>query len=116
MNPSYKLQIDVTLVKLVTAQNIQLRRIGYLPFVPRSGDTLRLTNEDETDTVDLTLDGVVYDQANGLFIAELEDQTLVEEYKEAGNYANEKETVQAYTTYGFVRLNYPIAQCIRTDT
>lgn len=115
MNPSYKVQIDIVLKKPVEDQNIFMRRIQYLPYVPRDNDTIRISNEDESDTVDLTMDGVVYDAANGIFLVTLEDETLIEEYKEQGR-SDDKAAVESYKAYGFIRLNFPTAQALHAIT
>lgn len=113
MNPSYKIMVTVTLAHASEARDIQMQRVSYLPFAPRAGDILRLTDEnDETNTIDLPLEGVVYDTANGMFLAELEDSTLADEYREHGQ-ADDKQAVETYKAFGFVRTTFPTAQVIR---
>jgi hypothetical protein len=113
MNPSYKLQIDVCLRKPVESESIFLRHVRYLPFVPRVGDTIRLTSEatEETDaqTLDISLDSIVYDAAEGVFIADITDDSIVEHYSETKS-CNDKEIVANYTQFEFLRLNFPTVQ------
>lgn len=106
------LQIDVYLNKPVDSQSIWMRHIRTIPFVPRNGDTIRLTDEAEENTKDLTLDGVVYDASSGVFIAEISDGSMVDRYSETGG-CGEKEIVAEYVSFGFLRMNYPTAQAIK---
>lgn len=112
MNPNYKVQLDVCLIKPIAEQNIWLRRMCYMPYVPREGDILRLTSEDEESTLDLTVDNAVYDVSSGMFMVDIEDETLVDQYRESG-LNTDKEAVDSYRAFGFVRLNFPTAQAVR---
>ncbi len=112
MNPNYKVQIDVCLVLPVASKNIWMRQIRYLPFVPRPHDVIRLTSEDEESTLDLTIDSAVYDAANGMFVVEIADEALVEQYSNSG-VVGEAAQVQSYKSFGFCRLNFPTAQVVR---
>lgn len=112
INPSYRIQIDICLNKPVAEDSIWVRHIRMLPFVPRDGDVIRLTSEDEEYTQDITLENVVYDTAEGFFIIDIEDNTLIENYREHG-VLNEKEVLAEYKTFGFERLNFPTAQVVR---
>lgn len=106
MNPNYPLFIDVQLTKPITSQSVWVRYVMRIPYVPREGDKIRLTNTDNEETLDLQLESVIYDSAEGNFMADLSDETMVENYGEDGT-VREAEVVAKYTAFGFVRLNYP---------
>lgn len=112
MNPNYRLQVDICLTKPRADDSIWMRLVKNIPFVPRNGDTIRLYDENEEDTLDLTLDDVVYDTISGNFTCDLSIDTMVENYSESGT-CNEKEVVAAYVPFGFVRLTFPTAQVVR---
>lgn len=115
MNPSYRLQIDLYLRQPVEADSILMRRIGYLPFVPRDGDTIRFTDEeDDGSTVDLTLDEVVWDSAGGQFVCCITDESCVESYSN-GEGSGSKELVEYYSAFDFIRLNYPVGQVVKGE-
>ena len=112
MNPSYRIQIDVCLAKPMEKDNIWLRHVKTLPFVPRVDDTLILTSDDEEETLDISYDTLKYDCAAGTFVAAFTDETLVENYSTDG-VCRDKDSVTMYEGFGFVRLNYPQGQVIR---
>lgn len=111
MNPQYKLQIDICLLTPVASQSIWMRHIRYLPYVPREGDTIRVTSEDEEQTLDLTFQEVVYDTAAGMFVCDIQDSALSEAYGDTGS-CNTSELVASYVSFGFSRINFPTAQAI----
>lgn len=109
MNPSYVLFIDICLTKPVAADNIWMRLVMRIPYVPREGDVIRLTSETEgVDTLDVTFVNVVYDAESGTFIEQQEDTAMVDAYSEEG-LCHEVETIAKYKLYGFTRLNFPQA-------
>ena len=112
MNPNYQVLIDVGLTKPVAAETIWLRRVQYLPFVPQEGQTIRLTSEDEENTLDLVFDAVTYDSHAGVFIVEITDDALVTEISEQGS-CDTQALIAQYNAFGFVRLNFPTAQVVR---
>lgn len=113
MNPSYKLQLDLYIRAPVESNSVWMRRMQYLPFVPRAGDTIRLSQtDDEEQQVDLTLDEVAWDMAAGMFVAVVTDESQVEAFSESGAYFLQA-TVDEYVKLGFMRLNFPQAQVIR---
>lgn len=114
MNPSYRVQIDVCLKHPREEDDVWLRHIRWLPFVPRSGDTLRLTDEMDENTIDLTLESVVYDVTGGVFIAEITDETPTEFFRDAG-VCNAAESIAMYKPFDFQRLNFPTAQVVRDE-
>lgn len=111
MIAQYKVQVDVCLRKPVEENNIWMRHVRYLPFVPRAGDTLRLTaeTEDEAETLDVAFDSVVYDAAEGVFVAEYTDDTIVEHYSATG-LCNHKDLIAVYARFDFVRVTFPTVQ------
>lgn len=111
MNPSYTVFIDVTLSKIITGDEVYMRLVTRLPYVPRAGDTIRLTDDNTQDpsTLDVKLDNVTYDVADGMFVCDLEDARMEEQYREDGTFG-EAETVALYKSFGFQRLNYPQAE------
>lgn len=104
MNPSYTLFVDVCLTKPVCKDSIWMRLVTRVPFVPRIGDKIRLTEGDET--LDVELANVTYDMSEGTFVEEQEDDQMVTNYSESGT-LGEAEAVAGYSTFGFVRLNFP---------
>lgn len=115
MNPSYKLQLDLYIRMPIEEQSVWMRRIGYLPFVPRSGDTLRITQTDDEETQsDLTLDEVVWDMSGGMFVATVSDESVAEGYSR-GELSGPllTATTEEYKKLGFMRLNFPQGQVVR---
>lgn len=106
MNPTYTVFIDVQLNKLITGEEIYMRYVTRLPYVPRTGDNLRLTAIDEDTTLDLVLDKVTYDMAEGAFVVDIEDNVMVDNYRDSGMH-DEAGVIQSYKSFGFSRLNYP---------
>ena len=114
MNPSYKTQIDICLVTPVEANSIWFNRMCYLPFAPREGDTIRITSEDEEQTLDLTFEGVYYDMSAGMFVCDIQDSSLCETYSETGA-CNTNASGASYVSFGFSRMNFPTAQVLHTQ-
>ena len=112
MNPHYRVQIDVCLVHPKAGDHIWLRRIGNLPFVPSEGQVMRFTNDSEDQTLDITLDNVVYDTAGGMFVSEISDETACETYKNQGS-THTSELLANYLPFGFTRLNVATAQAMK---
>ena len=112
MNPSYRLQIDVCLKHPRDADDIWLRHMRWVPFVPRAGDVIRFTDDDDEITIDVTLESVVYDAAGGMFVAEVLDETPIESFRDTG-VCNAAEAAMNYTPFDFQRLNFPTAQAVR---
>lgn len=113
MNPSYRLQIDLYIRTPVEANSVWMRRIGSLPFVPRSGDTLRMPmTDDDEQQMDITLDEVVWDMSGGMFVATLNEESVVEAHSNGEAYTL-ADAVAEYKPYGFIRLNYPQGQLVR---
>lgn len=110
--PNYRIQLDVCIRKPIEAQSIWLRQVRNLPFVPRDGDTIRLTSEDGEDTFDIQLDGVVYDASEGYFVVDTVDETACENYADHGT-CDETEVVAAYTHFGFIRVTFPVGQVVK---
>ena len=111
--PNYRLQLDVCIRKPIESQSIWLRHVRNLPFVPRNGDTIRLTSEDGESTHDVLLEDVVYDTAEGYFTHDSTDETAVENYAVDG-VCEEQSILKFYAQFGFIRLNFPVAQAVRT--
>lgn len=103
---SYRIQIDMLLEKPVASHGIWMRHVRFLPFVPRAGDTIRLTCEDDESTLNITFQEVVYDVSTGTFHIDLSDNTLVTRYNEE-ELPNEKELIGQYTAFDFLRVNFP---------
>lgn len=112
MNPNYRVQIDVCLSKPVTDEAIWLRRIQTLPFVPVEGQSIRLTSEDEEETLDIILESVIYDSHSGQFVVDITDEALIVEYAESGS-CDTAALIKQYAPFGFIRLNYPTGQVVR---
>lgn len=119
MNPAYKCVIDVRMVHPVEDKTVFMRRETYLPFVPRSGDSLRFTAcvEDSDDmTLELSLgsqdDSILYDVSGAQFEITIGDNTLVVELSETGK-ADVAAAIKQYEVFGFVRVNYPTVQIAR---
>lgn len=110
--PNYRMQIDICIRKPIEDQSIWLRHMRNLPFVPRNGDTIRLTSEDGESTHDIELESVVYDTSEGYFVADIVDDTAVENYAANGVCA-EGDIIAFYSQFGFIRLNFPVAQAVR---
>lgn len=106
MNPSYPVFIDICLTKPRASDNIWLRYVTRIPYVPRNGDVLRLTSDDEESTIDITFVNVVFDASSGTFIEQQEDDAMVDSYSEEG-LCHEADALGKYTAFGFHRLNYP---------
>lgn len=81
-----------------------MRLITRIQFVPRAGDKIRLTEGDET--LDIELTNVFYDMAEGTFVEEQENDSMVQNWSESGM-LNEAEVLAGYSQFGFVRLNFP---------
>ena len=103
MNPSYRYQIDVRINALRSSEDVVLRRVGYLPFVPREGDVLRFTADKTDDTMDIGLSDGHYDVAGGVFTFKLEDNQVYESPRE-GEPVTQQEVIDVYTPFDFVRL------------
>lgn len=112
MNPLYRLQIDVCVRKPIEDDNIWLRRIINIPFVPRDDDSIRLLSLDEESVLTITLANVVYATAEGQFEADITDDTLVDTYSLTGTF-KDSEVLQNYLPFEFIRLNMPVAQVVR---
>jgi hypothetical protein len=106
MNPSYRLFVDIQLTKPISTETTYLRYVTILPFVPMEGQKIRLTSIDESTTLDIELESVMYDSAEGVFMADIVDDTIVQNYSEDGT-LREAEVIAGYTPFGFQRLNYP---------
>lgn len=107
MNPSYTLFIDICLTKPIAADNIWMRLVTRIPFVPREDDVVRITSDTEgVEPLDVTFVNVVYDMESGTFIEQQEDTAMVEWYAEEG-VLHESEVLAKYRLYGFTRLNFP---------
>lgn len=113
MNPQYRLQIDICLVRPVAEKSVWLRLVRYVPFVPQSGMVLRLTSTDEEETLDIEIpDTVHYDMSAGLFVADVLDEQLVTEYSETGT-CRETALVESYAAFDFQRLAFPVGQTVK---
>jgi hypothetical protein len=112
MNPNYKIQIDVCLRKPVDADSVWVRRMLYLPFAPLEGQSIRLTSEDEEQTLDLVLESLVYDTHAGHFVVDITDDTLINSISESGS-CDLSESLGQYIAFGFMRVNFPVAQAVR---
>lgn len=112
MNPLYRVQIDVCLKKPASKDNIWMRRMSNLPYAPREGDTIVVESDDGEETLELTFDRVVYSVPSGQFEADITDTTLVDEIEEEG-VCNESKLLAQYQSFGFLRLNIPVAQVVR---
>lgn len=109
MNPSYRLFIDVCLNKPIEAESIWLRRVTTLQFAPRNGDKLLFTVEETEAQLEIELQNVVYDMTNGHFVSDIEDNQMVDSYREQG-VLNEAEAIAMYKQHDFVRLNFPTGE------
>ncbi|MES2704818.1 MAG: hypothetical protein V4649_19420 [Bacteroidota bacterium] len=94
------------LTKPIADQSIYMRLVTVVQFVPRNGDTIKLTDDATGDSVQLELTDVVYDMAEGMFVSDITDERMIESYSEDGILC-EQETTNWYKQFGFVRLNYP---------
>lgn len=106
MNPTYRLFIDVCLNKPIESESIWVRLVTVLQFVPRNGDSIKLTDDATGDTKTLDLSGVVYDMSEGHFVSDICDDTMAQNYKN-GDAIDEAGLVSEYKQFGFVRLNFP---------
>ena len=106
MNPTYTLFIDICLTKLEDKDNIWMRAIIRLPYVPRNCDKLKLTSDNGDDTLELELESVIYDTAEGCFVSDIEDDRMVQHFREDGTLC-EQDAVATYKAFGFTRLNFP---------
>lgn len=108
MQPHYTLFIDMCLTKPREADNVWVRLVKTIPFVPREGDTIRISPDVEGDSpLDVTLENVVYDCEDGVFIEEQSDNTMCDTYREEG-LLHEQDVLASYTKYGFIRLTFPV--------
>lgn len=123
MNPQYKIQITATLVGARASQNIEMRLVKYIPFVPREGDMVRLLaydediahsdgTEAEVTTVDIPIGSILYDFSSGMFLTDFEDTTILDGHFN-GEAVCAKSAVRRYESLGFGRVNYPQAQAVR---
>lgn len=116
MQPHYTLFIDMCLTKPIEKDNIWVRLVKTIPFVPRKGDVIRIAAEVEgVAPLDIELENVVYDCADGVFLEEQEDQSMCESYRTEG-VVNGVEAVGKYTQYGFIRLNFPTYEAWQRGT
>lgn len=101
MNPSYRLMLDVYVIAMREPEDVKLRRVQYLPFVPRAGDVLQFTNDAE-ETIDLQLEEVVYSLTDQQFTGTIQDDGVREAAREgAGVLMGER--IKMFESFGFLR-------------
>lgn len=111
MQSGYLLCIRLTLTAPRSADNIELEAKRYLTFPPFEGLKIRLshTQEDgETSESTFEIRDVVFDCAEGMFIVEDIDDSIVETYRETGQCIEYgRELYKTYRDLGFVRVSSP---------
>lgn len=122
MNPTpfYTLAIDVTIKGLRDADDIVMRCMKIVPFVPMNGMAVELWCDDlggEEGKFRIQLENVYYSFSESTFIEEHDDNDLIETLR-AGQCtsADKEELLNWYKAFGFARLNYPVAQVVRSAT
>ena len=106
MNPSYRYQIDITILGVRDVEDVTVRKIGYLGFVPRNGDVLRFTNEETDETLDIELEGGVYDSAAGCHVFALTNDDIRTSYRD-NTPIHMGDVIAMYKPYDFQRLRTP---------
>lgn len=114
----HRLAIDICIRGLTDNDNIWMRRIFPLMFVPMEGMRFKIYMRDEqTDEEyekDIALENVYYSFRDGMFIEEQNDDTLLDFQREgrAVIYSEKQDYILDYENLGFMRLNFPQAQVI----
>lgn len=106
MQPNYSLFIDVCVQGLREEYDVWLRHVRYVPFVPRSGDRIRLIDETAENELTLELSDVYYDTETHAFIADIQDESIAHAFR-INEDTPADDIVAAYTPFGFIRLNFP---------
>lgn len=107
MNPSHKVQIDVYLRCAIESKSIWMRHMCYLPFVPRTGDTIRFAEDaDEDNTGDVVLEEVVWDTSNRMFVCQYIDESVAEAFS-SGDELTIADAIAHYKSLGFTQITVP---------
>lgn len=111
MTPYYTLAIDVTIKGAKDSEDITLRCVKMVPFIPATGQVLELWHDDsegEEETYRVELVNVYYSMQHSMFIEEQEDHDLDALVRGgAGTAIHLKELLQWYGRFGFTRVSYP---------
>lgn len=114
----HRLAIDICIRGVVDNDNIWMRRIFPLTFVPMEGMRFKVYMRDEkTDDEyerDIALENIHYSFRDGMFIEEQNDDTLLDIQREGKPviYSEKQDYILDYENLGFMRLNFPQAQVI----
>lgn len=116
MTPYYTLALDICIRGLKDTDDVWMRCVKLVPFIPINGATLELWHDDseaeEEDTHKITLGNVHYSFQHSMFIEEQADDDLLEGLRDGsiqGTYARD-ELIKFYGFFGFVRFNFPTIQ------
>lgn len=112
--PHYALIIDVRIKGVKETDDIVMRLKRLVPFPPQAGIVIELwreATEEDGDTYQIPLDGVVYSFRDSAFLIQIDDEDAVDAYREGSSYIQfTKDLVEWYASFGFMRLNYPTVQ------
>ena len=114
MNQYHMLAIDICVRGLRDADDIWMRCVKMVPFVPFDGVTLELWHDDsehEEATHKITLENTFYSFQHSMFIEEQADEELLEDAR-AGllTSARRDDIIKWYQSFGFTRMFYPSVQ------
>jgi hypothetical protein len=118
MTPYYTLALDICIRGLRESDDVWMRCVKLVPFIPVNGVALELWHDDseaeEEGTHKITLENVHYSFQHSMFIEEQADDDLVLLLRE-GNNVNEtrEELIKFYSLFGFTRFNFPTVQVVK---
>lgn len=107
MSAGHTLLVTLTIKAHKATKDQTLRFKRMLDFVPFEGLTLRLTNEDGDDKMDILLSEIVYDNDERVFIVELEDTELLDDCRNPDRVEcvvttqRMAECIERYKTFGW---------------
>jgi hypothetical protein len=117
----FRVIIDTIIVMHKTRRNVLLRRVGHLPFVPKEGFKVRLTNEGN-ETFDVEFVNLVYDFEARAFVEEHEDSTLVDELREGDGpevtvtLDRLQQYIDFYKSFGWEVINGPAQKAPQVES
>lgn len=116
--PFYTLAIDIRILGLKEVDDVVMRCIKLVPFIPMNGITLELWHDDselEEQTHLITLENTRYSFEHSMFIEEQDDVSIYESVR-AGELcmAERNELIKWYSAFGFTRINYPRGHTIKS--
>lgn len=115
MAPYYTLAIDLCIRGLKDSDDIWMRCVKLVPFIPINGVTLELWHDDneadEEGTHKITLENTHYSFQHSMFIEEQADETLVESLRSGETVGTlRNELIKFYSLFGFTQYMFPTVQ------